>query len=216
MKATGTLYPGTEPVWDLQPKNNQSRPEPSRLQRGWDRFYDGGKDEGRPHMHTYGPDAEKFFETFKLPHVEPRPAKPLRPGAMDIGRPGESWGIGGSLPSGTLHLEPFPAKEAKWSCKMYIAPKPAVGYLLEDTMGRKKHVYGDGGVDCARRRSEHSFLEDALQRRGRVTEEMVSEPRTIHRMAPPGMKGFMGAEYSLDYWKMDGVVRAPLMITPRA
>ena len=49
-----------------------------------------------------------------------------------------------------------------------------------------------------------------------MTEEMVSEPRTIHRMAPPGMKGFMGAEYSLDYWKMDGVVRAPPMITPRA
>ena len=39
-----------------------------------------------------------------------------------------------------------------------------------------------------------------LQRKGRVTEEMRSESRTIDRMAPPGLKGFMGAEYSLGYF----------------
>jgi len=33
----------------------------------------------------------------------------------------------------------------------------------------------------------------------RVTEEMRSDKRVIHRMAPPGLKGYMGAEYSNDY-----------------
>ena len=82
--------------------------------------------------------------------------------------------------------------------------------MLETQLGRKKHVY-DGEpshvTDRANRRSDVGYLEDALQRRGRVTEDMVSEKRTIHRMAPPGLKGFLGAEYANGYWKMDGVVR---------
>ena len=32
-----------------------------------------------------------------------------------------------------------------------------------------------------------------------MTEEMRSDKRVIHLMAPPGLKGYMGAEYSNDY-----------------
>jgi len=96
------------------------------------------------------------------------------------------------------------------SSKRYLLPKPADDAVLETYLGRKKHVY-DGEAshanDRANKRSDVGYLEDALQRRGRVTEEMVSEKRTIHRMAPPGLKGYLGAEYANGYWLMDGVVR---------
>ena len=210
MKATSAIRPGTESDYGLQTRGRDARPSAGPLQGGWDNFYGSSKsDAGRPHLRTYGPNSEKFFETSKLPCQPERPAKPPgRPGGI----PGQSWGIGGSLPSGTKHLLPLPAQEAANSGKRYLEPKPAEDFVLESKLGRKKHVY-DGEAcaanDRANRRSEVGFLEDTLQRRGRVTEEMVSEKRTIHRMAPPGLKGYLGAEYANGYWMMDGVVRSP-------
>jgi len=204
MKATTQIYPGVEPVWGLQTKSEAARPTPSTFQEGWGQFYDRSQDAGnfnpyyeggRPHLHTYGTESEKFYEAFKQPYVPNRPAKPP---PMPTGRPGESWGIGGSLPSGTMRLKPHPSKEESWSHKRHIVPNPAQDFFLEDSMGCKKHVYLEG-VDCAQRRSDQGSLEDALQRRARVTEEMRSDKRVIHRMAPPGLKGYMGAEYSNDY-----------------
>ena len=211
MKATNVLRAGTEPDFGLQTKGHQSRPTASPLQGGWDSFYASSKsDGGRPHLHTYGADSEKFFETFKLPY---QPGRPAKPPARAIGMPGQSWGIGGSLPSGTKTLSGTKTQEAAVSSsKRYLEPKPAIDYVVETSLGRKKHVY-DGEAchlnDRANRRSEVGFLEDALQRRARVSEEMVTEKRTIHRMAPPGLKGYLGAEYSNGYWMMDGVVRSP-------
>ena len=210
MKATGPLYSGDAPVWGLQTKKNEAAPAASAFQRGWDQFYDRNGEghfsayyeSGRPHLRTFGLEAEKFYEAFKQPHV---PGRPPKPPPCGTGRPGESWGIGGSLPTGTRRLLPFPHKEEQWSKKKHLVPSPAQDFFLEDSMGCKKHVYLDG-VDCAHRRSGQGCLEDALQRRARVPEEARSEKRTIHRMAPPGLKGYMGAEYSNNYWKMDGVV----------
>lgn len=217
MKATNALRPGTEPDFGLQTKGNASRPGAGPLQGGWEKFYASGKsDGGRPHLHTYGVDSEKFFQTSKLPYQPERPAKPP---ARAIGVPGQSWGIGGSLPCGTRTLVPKPAQGVANSSKRYLEPKPADDYVVEASLGRKKHVY-DGEAshvnDRANRRSNVGYLEDELQRRGRVTEEMVSEKRTIHRMAPPGLKGYLGAEYANGYWMMDGVVLlAPPPSTPR-
>lgn len=207
MKATNALRPGTEPDFGLQTKGNVSRPAAGPFQGGWEKFYASGKsDGGRPHLHTYGADSEKFFETFKLPY---QPGRPAKPPARAIGVPGQSWGIGGSLPCGTRTLVPKPAQGVANSSKRYLLPKPADDCVIENSLGRKKHVY-DGEAshvnDRANRRSDVGFLEDELQRRGRVTEEMVSEKRTIHRMAPPGLKGYLGAEYANGYWMMDGVV----------
>ena len=217
MKATNSIRPGTEPDFGLQTKYNGCRPAAGPLQGGWDQFYASSKSDGfRPHLHTYGADSEKFFETFKLPY---QPGRPPKPPPRPIGVPGQTWGVGGTLPCGTRTLVPNPAKEAANSSKRYLLPKPAEDFMLETQLGRKKHVY-DGEpshvTDRANRRSDVGYLEDALQRRGRVTEDMVSEKRTIHRMAPPGLKGFLGAEYANGYWKMDGVVRlAPPPPTPR-
>ena len=208
MKATNAIRPGTQPDFGLQTKYNGCRPAAGPLQGGWDQFYASSKSDGfRPHLHTYGADSEKFFETFKLPY---QPGRPPKPPPRPIGVPGQTWGVGGTLPCGTRTLVPNPAKEAANSSKRYLLPKPAEDFMLETQLGRKKHVY-DGEpshvTDRANRRSDVGYLEDALQRRGRVTEDMVSEKRTIHRMAPPGLKGFLGAEYANGYWKMDGVVR---------
>jgi hypothetical protein len=208
MKATNALRPGTEPDFGLQTKNSDFRPAAGPLQGGWEKFYASSKsDGGRPHLHTYGADSEKFFETAKLPY---QPGRPPRPPPRAIGVPGQSWGIGGSLPCGTKTLVPKPAQGVANSSKRYLLPKPADDAVLETYLGRKKHVY-DGEAshanDRANKRSDVGYLEDALQRRGRVTEEMVSEKRTIHRMAPPGLKGYLGAEYANGYWLMDGVVR---------
>ena len=218
MKATNAIRPGTEPDFGLQTKFNGCRPAAGPLQGGWDQFYASSKSDGfRPHLHTYGADSEKFFETFKLPY---QPGRPPKPPPRPIGVPGQTWGVGGTLPCGTRTLVPNPAKEAANSSKRYLLPKPAEDFMLETQLGRKKHVY-DGEpshvTDRANRRSDVGYLEDALQRRGRVTEDMVSEKRTIHRMAPPGLKGFLGAEYANGYWKMDGVVRLapPPPSTPR-
>ena len=216
MKATNALRPGTEPDFGLQTKGNVSRPAAGPFQGGWEKFYassksdggcDGGRNGCRPHLHTYGADSEKFFESFKLPY---QPGRPAKPPARAIGVPGQSWGIGGSLPCGTRTLVPKPAVGVANSSKRYLLPKPADDCVIDTSLGRKKHVY-DGEAshtnDRANRRSDVGFLEDELQRRGRVTEEMVSEKRTIHRMAPPGLKGYLGAEYANGYWMMDGVVR---------
>jgi len=212
MKATGAVSAGNTPAWGLQTKQSESRPDASTFQQGWNQFYDGARDPsfsahyeyGKPHLRTYGHGAEKFTEAFARPYVPLRPPKPPPRGT---GRPGETWGVGGTLPSGTLRLEPVKHDEPPMSHKRYLCPAPAQDFFIEDTMGSKKHVYDEkSGLDRAQMRSEQSTLEDSLQSKGRVTEEMRSEKRTIHRMAPPGLKGFMGAEYSNDYFKLDGVI----------
>ena len=58
-------------------------------------------------------------------------------------------------------------------------------------MGRKRHVYDAAGVDRKNWRSNGFTLEDQLQRKAKVPEEMRTDARTIHRMAPPGLKGYM-------------------------
>ena len=99
MKATNAIRPGTEPDFGLQTKYNGCRPAAGPLQGGWDQFYASSKSDGfRPHLHTYGADSEKFFETFKLPY---QPGRPPKPPPRPIGVPGQTWGVGGTLPCGT-------------------------------------------------------------------------------------------------------------------
>ena len=43
MKATGALSAGNTPVWGLQTKQNESRPDASTFQQGWNQFYDGAR-----------------------------------------------------------------------------------------------------------------------------------------------------------------------------
>ena len=73
-------------------------------------------------------------------------------------------------------------------------------------MGSKAHVYDADGNNLCLRRGKDVFLDNELQKKTRVPESVRAEPRDIHRPQPPGLKGFLGAEYSNDYWKMDGVV----------
>ena len=80
----------------------------------------------------------------------------------------------------------------------------------EDT-GRKGHVVGTDGTDQRNRRSNGFLLEDTLQRKARVPEEMRCDVRTIHRIAPPGLKGYMGAEYSNNFFSRPKEPEAPPM-----
>ena len=168
---------------------------------GWGAFYSTGHDVDtcNPHLRTYsGRQAEKFFETFKQPHVPPRPGKaPVAPGPDSF-----VWGIGGTLPHGRRALRPPEAVEMGNSCKKYIPEKPSVETAFSEDLGRKRHVYdAKSGEDRSNARSSSFALEDTLQRKGRVPEEMRSDKRTIHRMAPPGLKGYMGSEYSNDFFR---------------
>ena len=70
-------------------------------------------------------------------------------------------------------------------------------------MGRKGAVYNEAGTDVKTILSKGFLLEDQLQRKQRVPEEARTDKRTIHRWAPPGLKGYMGAEYSNDFFLHD-------------
>jgi len=177
------------------------------MNEGWSGFYATKHEPGRALLRTYGPEAEKFFETFKLPDAPERAHKAYAPG------PGASdtWGIGGTCQSGRRTLQPAPASDFILSTKRKLAVKESEVYGMDSQMGRKSHVLNTEGGDMRLVRSDSYSLDNMLQRKGRVPEEMRSEARTIHRMAPPGLKGYMGAEYSNDYFKQGASVPATLM-----
>ena len=169
---------------------------------GWGAFYSTGYDvdTGNPHLRTYqGRQAEKFYETFKDPYGPQRMGKhPVAPPP-----PSTVWGIGGDLGGGRKFLVPPAAEGFKISQKKYIEPPESGVAPSTNDLGKKKHVYTDEGYDRAHILSKSYFLENMMSRKGRVPEEMRTGSRTIHRMAPPGLKGYMGAEYSNDFF-MDG------------
>ena len=162
----------------------------------------------RPHLRTYGELAEKFA------HSTEDPLRRLaKPGIEASGR-GVSWGMGGSIPQGTKKVPPpggsgdFEPKQGK----KFLAPAETGHFGLEDTIGHKRVIYEPAsGVSRRQLRSDEQSLEESLNRKGRVAEEDRVDHRTIHRMAPPGLKGYMGAEYWNDYWKQDGVVARTVM-----
>jgi hypothetical protein len=168
---------------------------------GWGEFYSKNYDvgAGNPHLRTYtGKQAEKFYEAFKQPAPPVRNGKAAVPAFRDAS---VTWGIGGTLPHGRRVGVLPPAADFKFSCKKYIAPRPSEEQAAGEDLGRKRHVYDERtGVDRAHRRSAGFLLEDQLQRKAAVPEEMRCDQRTIHRMAPPGLKGYMGAEYSNDFF----------------
>ena len=111
-----------------------------------------------------------------------------------------TWGMGGTMPQGRRRLEPHAAADFKFSQKRYLVPNPADEMASGADMGRKGHVYDEAGGDLKARRSSSYFLENVMQRKTRVPEEARTEKRDIHRMAPPGLKGYMGSEYSNDFF----------------
>jgi len=167
---------------------------------GWIGFYQDkvDLDQGKPQLRTYkGAQAEKFYETFKQPHVAPRPGKQsvIAPRTESY-----TWGMGGTLPCGKMYLPVPPAGDFKLSQKMYLVPRESDELAHGMDMGRKAHVYDAAGVDRKSWRSEAYTIENQLQREAKVPEELRTDSRTIHRMAPPGLKGYMGAEYSNDFF----------------
>jgi len=87
-----------------------------------------------------------------------------------------------------------------------LPPHPSDSYVLEDVMVRKAHVRDASGGDVRNACSSEFRLEDVMARKAKVSEADRTAPRTINRMAPPGLKGFIGAEYSPGYYAQDGVV----------
>lgn len=166
---------------------------------GWVGFYQNkyDLDQGNPQLRTYqGRQAEKFYETFKQPHIPPKPGKasaPPRPESL-------TWGMGGTLPNGKMYLPVPPSADMKFSCKKYLTQDESTEMASGVDMGRKAHVFDAAGVDRQYWRSGGFTLEDQLQRKAKVPEEMRTDARVIHRMAPPGLKGYMGAEYSNDFF----------------
>ena len=172
------------------------------LSGGWGVFYDTTRDAdaGRPHLRTYhGRQAEKFYETFAQPLAPQRPGKVVaapRPESL-------TWGMGGTAPQGRLRLQPFPAADFKFSQKRVLRPAESAEMAPGDELGRKGAVYNEAGTDVKTILSKGFLLEDQLQRKQRVPEEARTDKRTIHRLAPPGLKGYMGAEYSNDFFLHD-------------
>ena len=192
------------------PRPGPALPDPFKrgsMDAGWGGFYATTFEPGRPQLRTYGREAEKFFETFKLPEGPERAHKAFAPG------PGvsDTWGIGGTYKSGRKSLVPAESKHFQSSSKKHLDCRESDEYGLSNMMARKQHVLNAAGEDMRGIRSKGFLLDDMLQRKGRVPEEMRSEARTIHRMAPPGLKGYMGAEYSNDYFKYGASVPATLM-----
>jgi len=172
-----------------------------QLSGGWSAFYATPHDvaQGAPHLRTYqGRQSEKFFETFKQPYLPPRPAKPI----AEPRAPSLDWGIGGTVPCGRQHLQLSDAADFKYSQKRYLVASESVETPHGFHMGRKGHVYDASGADLKHRRSEPHDLENIMQRKARVPEEMRTETRQIHRPAPPGLKGYLGAEYSVGYFTL--------------
>ena len=167
------------------------------LSGGWGAFYDKPGNDGNPHLRTYeGRQAEKFYEVFKEPYVPPRAGKPPPPDRP----PSLTWGVGGTQPCGRMRLEAPAAVDFHYSQKRYLTAGESGEMLSGMDMGRKGQVYTDSGANVKNRMSDGFVLEDVMQRKQRVPEEARSEARTIHRMAPPGLKGYMGAEYSNDFF----------------
>ena len=90
-------------------------------------------------------------------------------------------------------------------------PTTLLAEAIPDGRQEQRDAWRDGhgaqgaGLHRLRRRvknrmSDGFVLEDVMQRKQHVPEEARSEARTIHRMAPPGLKGYMGAEYSNDFF----------------
>ncbi len=171
---------------------------PGSLAGGWDQFFSSSGDVGRSHLRTFPKEASR--EQYKEPHLPARPGK--GPGEMPT--KSQTWGIGGTRPTGRLQLEPAESREMRPGGKLYLTPKESgVEDTVQDT-GRKGHVFIDG-VDVRHQKSKEYTLEDALQKKLRVPEECRSDARTIHRVAPPGLKGYMGAEYSNGFFKQSAV-----------
>ena len=155
-------------------------------------------DQGKPHLRTYdGRQAEKFYETFLQPHLPPKPGKAY---ATPPGEPSHTWGMGGSMAQGKRYIPVPAADDIKISQKKYLVPAESEVISMAEDLGRKGRIYDAHGVNMKQRRSEGFLLEDVLQRKGRVPEEMRVDHRDIHRVAPPGLKGYMGAEYSNDFF----------------
>lgn len=184
--------------------HNEKDSQLGELARGWDTFY-ASSESYVPRLRTYGAGAEKFSEAFRKPLQSERPHKVVLAAPTDA----HTWGIGGSLKQGPRC---FPEREVsntdEWSlpCKRRIdSPTKGEVYGKQHQWGRfgprLGRVMTAAGEDIRTVRSGHYTLENQLQRRARVPEETRSDFRTIHRMAPPGLKGFMGAEYSNDYFK---------------
>ena len=116
--------------------------------------------------------------------------------------------MGGTLPNGTMYLPVPAADDMKFSCKKYLVPRESMEMAAGMDMGRKAHVFDAAGVDRQYWRSGGFTLEDQLQRKAKVPEEMRTDARDIHRMAPPGLKGYMGAECTLTRLKHPATMSA--------
>ena len=166
---------------------------------GWVGFYKhkNDLDQGKPQMRTYqGRQSEKFYETFKQPYVPPRPGKAAAPERPES----YTWGLGGTLPVGKKYLPVPEAADFKLSQKKFLLPRESEEMGMGVDMGRKAHVYDATGNDRKTWRSQSYTIENQLQRKAKVPEDMRTDSRVIHRMAPPGLKGFMGAEYSVGFF----------------
>lgn len=187
------------------------------LAAGWAPFYAGTTDNnGRPQLRTFGAAADKWAQSGLAPHVPPRMGKSTAAQAQSS----ETWGIGGTLATGRTRLTPPQSTDIKFDGKKYLVPKESGLHAEGTDMGRKGQVFNAAGVPMRSIRSGAFTIEDTLQRKARVPEEMRTEKRTIHRIAPPGLKGYMGAEYSNDYFKTrdgktGGAVSAIRMEAPR-
>jgi hypothetical protein len=87
-----------------------------------------------------------------------------------------------------------------------LPPRPSSSYGLEDVMARKAHVYDASGGDVRDAASTDFCLEHIMAREAKVSEEARTVTRTIDRVAPPGLKSFIGAEYTPGFYAQDGVV----------
>mmetsp|Transcript_22089 Transcript_22089/g.56418 ORF Transcript_22089/g.56418 Transcript_22089/m.56418 type:complete len:281 (-) Transcript_22089:168-1010(-) len=169
------------------------------LSGGWQTFYKTNQDvdNGKPQLRTYtGRQAEKFYETSAQALGPARPGK----GAVPPAKESLTWGIGGTLAAGRLHCKPFPAADFKYSSKKYIPGERSEEMSFHDATGAKKHVYDAHGNDRQNFRSAGYLLEDTIGKKKLVPEEVRCDKRTIHRMAPPGLKGYMGSEYSNEFF----------------
>jgi len=198
MKKTNALYLGNEPSWSLQTKQH----EQGRQAADWAQLETNkGRPAPNPHVRTFGHTAEKWDHSGRS-FVESRPLV-LRAPPMP---PSRTWGIEGDIPSGKAHIVPHPAEEARISSKRIVGPKPSGVYNLENEMARKAHVFDASGTEVRCVRSTEFALEDTMVRKKKVTEEVRTAHRTIDRVAPAGLKGFIGVEYSNGYYAQDGVI----------
>jgi len=208
MKKTDQLVFGNEPRWGLQPRAASFKPESHGFERGFISLAEGvGAASERTLMRTYGPGAEKFAHSV---YSEP-PSGIIGIQHRISGPPnrnaGQTWGVGSETFYGTRKVPgPVSSDEVAPTGLRRLEPKPSDEYKVGDSMGKKLQVFDAAGRDMRRLRSDEFSLESRLQRKQQVSEEARTEHRTIDRAMPPGLKGFLGAEYSNDYWKLDGVV----------